>query len=290
MVCWQPPYMPDAATIQIPATTANLGPGFDCLGIALNIHNRVTVERSDDGAPELTPMANEAAAAFFGTAGVAPFPFHCHIDGEVPRSRGLGSSVTVRLGILHGLNQITGQPLNPRRLFEICAALEGHPDNAAPGAFGGFVVSGPGTYERFEVDPALEFILLIPPFEVQTPVARKVLPAQVDRLAAVRSCGNACRITAAFASKRYENLRGAFGDGLHQPFREPLVPFLPKVIAAGEKAGALGGFLSGSGSTICCVTLGQAEEVAQAMQRACGDKDAYTIRTHADSRGAAALD
>jgi len=278
--------MLDSATIQIPATTANLGPGFDCLGIALSLHNRVTVERADDTIPELTPMSNEAAAAFFGTAGIAPFPFHCHIDGNVPRSRGLGSSVTVRLGLLHGLNRLTGEPLAPRRLFEICATLEGHPDNAAPGAFGGFVVSGPGNYERFEVDHELEFILLIPPFEVQTPVARRILPAQVDRLAAVRSCGNACRITAAFASRRYEGLRGAFGDGLHQPFREPLVPFLPKVIAAGEKVGALGGFLSGSGSTICCVTLGHGEEVAMAMQRACGEKDAYTIRARADNRGA----
>jgi homoserine kinase len=282
--------MRDVATIQIPATTANLGPGFDCLGVALNIHNRVTVERTDDDAPELTPMANEAAAAFFHTLGAAPFRFHCHIDGEVPRSRGMGSSVTVRLGLLLGLNRLTEGPLNGQRLFEICAALEGHPDNAAPGAFGGFVVSGPSSYERFEVAEELEFVLLIPPFEVQTPVARRALPAYVDRVAAVRSCGNACRITAAFATRRYEGLRGAFWDGLHQPFREPLVPYLPKVIAAGEKAGALGGFLSGSGSAICCVTLENGEEVAMAMQRACGDKDAYTIRTRADNEGAKVME
>lgn len=274
-----------AATIQIPATSANLGPGYDCLGVALQIYNYVTVERSDDSAPELTPMANEAAAAFFRTAGMAPFGFHCHIDGEVPRSRGLGSSVTVRMGLLHGLNKLTAKPLTERRMFEICATLEGHPDNAAPGAFGGFVVSGPGAYQRFEVDEALEFILLIPPFEVSTPAARRVLPAQVDRLSAVHSCGNACRITAAFAGRNYEALRGAFGDWLHQPFREAFVPFLPKVIAAGEKAGALGGFLSGSGSTICCVTLENGEEVATAMQRACGDKDAYTLRARVDNRG-----
>jgi homoserine kinase len=282
--------MTDVATIQVPATTANLGPGFDCLGVALKLHNRVTVERTHDGSPELTPMANEAAAAFFRTAGVPPFEFHCHIDGDVPRSRGLGSSVTVRLGLLHGLNRLTGGPLDDRRLFEICAALEGHPDNAAPGAFGGFVVSGPGSYQRFEVDERLEFVLLIPPFEVATPDARRALPAQIDRLAAVRSCGNACRITASFASGNYEALRGSFGDGLHQPFREPLVPFLPKVIAAGEKAGALGGFLSGSGSTICCVTLENGEEVAMAMQRACADKDAYTIRTRAENCGATVVE
>ena len=278
--------MPDTVTIQVPATTANLGPGFDCLGIALTVYNRVTVERIDDGQPELTPMANEAAAAFFGTAGIAPFAFHCHIDGEVPRSRGLGSSVTVRLGLLHGLNRLCGEPLGARRLYEICAALEGHPDNAAPGAFGGFVVSGPGSYERFEVDEKLEFVLLIPPFEVETPAARRVLPAQVDRLSAVRSCGNACRITAAFATRKYEGLRGAFGDGLHQPFREPLVRFLPKVIAAGESAGALGGFLSGSGSTIICVTLKSQKKVAAAMLAAAGKTPARVIITTADNEGA----
>jgi homoserine kinase len=80
-------------------------------------------------------------------------------------------------------------------------------------------------------------------------------------------------------------LRGAFGDGLHQPFRERLVPFLPKVIAAAEQAGALGGFLSGSGSAICCVTLENGEAVATAMQKACGETDAYTIRARADNRG-----
>ena len=276
-------------TIRVPGTTANLGPGFDCLGIALGIHNDITVSISEPAGPK-HPMVEKAAAAFFASTGVKPVPFHWEITGDVPTARGLGSSVTVRLGILHGLNQLTGSPLAPRRLYEICAALEGHPDNAAPGAFGGFVVSGPGSYERFEVDPALEFILLIPPFEVETPAARRVLPPQIERLSAVRSCGNACRITAAFATRRYESLRGAFADGLHQPFREPLVPFMPKVISAGEKAGALGGFLSGSGSAICCLTLANADEVAIAMQRACGDKDAYTLRTHADNRGVMALE
>ena len=282
--------MTDAVTIQIPATTANLGPGFDCLGVALKIYNRVTVARADEAVTDLTPMAADAAAAYFENAGVGAFAFQCRVDGEVPRSRGLGSSVTVRLGLLHGINALAGGALDSRQLFEICARLEGHPDNAAPGAFGGFVVSGAAGYQRFDVDEGLEFVLLIPPFEVATAEARRVLPAQVDRLAAVQSCGNACRITAGFATKRYEELRGAFGDGLHQPFREPLVPCLPKVIAAGEEAGALGGFLSGSGSTICCVTLENGAEVAMAMQRACGDKDAYTVRTRADNRGAARVE
>jgi homoserine kinase len=275
--------MSESITIQVPASTANLGPGYDCLGIALQLYNRVTLRRTEVNVP-LDPMADQAGSAFFRAARVPPFPFAWEITGDVPRSRGLGSSVTVRLGILLGLNTLTDAPLVPEQIFELCAALEGHPDNAAPAAFGGFTVAGGRKLARFEVGHELSFVLLIPSFEVSTPQARSVLPPQLDRLSAVRSCTNACRITAAFASADYEGLRGSFGDGLHQPFREKLIPFLSKVIAAGESAGALGGFLSGSGSTICCVTLENPELVAQSMLAAAAPK-ARTIITHADNQG-----
>ena len=236
-------------TIRVPATTANLGPGYDCLGVALQIYNRVTVARATE--PQADAMAAAAAEKFFAASGGTPFPFSWKIAGDVPRSRGLGRSVTVRLGLLHGLNELASRPLSVDRLFALCAELEGHPDNAAPAAFGGFTVAGGMEVARFTVAPELRFVLLIPDFEVATPAARKVLPAQLDRLAAVQSCVNACRITAAFAAQNYSLLRGAFADQLHQPFREKeLIPFLSKVIAAGVQAGALGGFLSGSGSTI----------------------------------------
>lgn len=271
-------------SIRVPATTANLGPGYDALGIALQIYNRVTVRR---GAPaEAHPMNAEVAGKFFPAGGVAPFDFDWSITGDVPRSRGMGSSVTVRLGLLHGLNELTGRPLSPDRLFELCAELEGHPDNAAPAAFGGFTVAGGAKIARFPVSPDLRFVLLIPDFEVSTPAARKVLPAQIDRLGAARSCANACRITAAFASQDYALLRGAFEDHLHQPYREKaLLPFLSAVIAAGEKGGALGGFLSGSGSTICCVAETNAEAIATAMHAASGNAGARTLVTAADNEG-----
>lgn len=271
-------------TIRVPATTANLGPGYDCLGIALQIYNHVTVERG--GQAPTHEMFSAVAEKFFTAAGSSPFPFTWKITGDVPRSRGMGSSVTVRLGLLHGLNELAGKPLPADTLFQICAQLEGHPDNAAPAAFGGFTVAGGAEIARFEVAPELRFVLLIPDFEVSTPAARKVLPAQLDRLAAAQSCANACRITAAFAGKNYNLLRGAFVDQLHQPFREKeLIPFLSKVIAAGESAGALGGFLSGSGSTICCVTLTRAEEIGAAMLAASGNAGARIVITSADNQG-----
>lgn len=276
---------PQSVTTRVPATTANLGPGYDCLGIALQIYNEVTVSRTTEPAAGEGGMAAVAAQLFFETSGTAPFSFDWKIRGDVPQSRGMGSSVTVRLGLLSGLNQLAGSPLSREQLFELCAKLEGHPDNAAPAAFGGFLVCGGSRLARFEVAPELEFVLLIPDFEVSTPEARKVLPQQIERMDGVRSCANACRITAAFASRDYELLRGAFWDGLHQPYRQPLIPFLSAVIQAGEEAGAIGGFLSGSGSTICCVTTQNSEAVAAAMLKASGNPGARTVITKADNSG-----
>jgi len=271
-------------TVRVPATTSNLGPGFDCLGVALQLYNFVTVARGSE--IEAGEMARQVARQFFRAADCEPFGFRCTVEGEVPRSRGLGSSVTIRLGVLHALNALLDYPLKRAQIFGLCAELEGHPDNAAPAEFGGFVVARRHRHQKFPVDPRLSFVLLIPAFEVRTAEARSVLPNEVDRMRAVESCGNACAITAAFASGSYENLRGTWHDHLHQPFRAKFVPFLDSVIAAGESAGALGGFLSGSGSTVACVTLKAPEEVAIAMRDASGLDEAETRVTCADNDGA----
>ena len=266
----------------MPATTSNLGPGFDCLGVALQIYNYVTVTHSEG---ETVPMARSAARKYFKRIGVVPFPFSCTVAGNVPAARGLGSSVTVRLGVLHALNALLDRPLKRAEIFALCAELEGHPDNAAPAEFGGFVATSAGRPQRFPVEARLRFVLLIPDFELETKEARKVLPNEIDRWRAIESSANACAITAAMASANYPNLRGVFGDHLHQPYRARFVPFLDRVIAAGEAAGALGGFLSGSGSTIICVTLRSAKKVAEAMAGASGLRDPETRITTADNDG-----
>jgi homoserine kinase len=231
-------------------------------------------------------MVRAAAAAFFKRARHEAFAFSCVVDGDVPACRGLGSSASVRLGVIHGLNELADRPLQRRDVFEICAELEGHPDNAAPAAFGGFNVVRDRQRQTFTVSAQLHFVLLIPDFEIATEHARSVLPSRIDRLHAVASCRNACAITAAFASREYEKLRGAFADHLHQPFRKKLIPFLDHVIAAAEPAGALGAFLSGSGSTICAVTLHSSEKVSRAMLAAAKSNGARTIVTSPDNRGA----
>ena len=252
-------------TIRVPATSANLGPGFDCLGIALDLHNRVTVDRAGRGIPDA--MVGTAADAFFATAGLPAFAYGWSIEGDIPRSRGLGSSVAVRLGILHGLNELAGRPLDVTQLYLICAKLEGHPDNAAPAAFGGFAAARPdGAYYRCDISPDLRCILLIPPDEVDTDTSRNRLPDHITHRDAVFNVSHASLITAAFASQRYELLRGSMSDRLHQPYREPVIPHLRPAIAAGLNAGALGGYLSGSGSSIACLTLDDPGAVAAAMQ------------------------
>ena len=289
-------------TVRVPASTSNLGPGYDCLGVALRLYNSVTVVRCNTPRSSHLQIVSDAAERFFKQTRRRTFSFSCSIVERVPRCRGLGSSATVRLGILLGLNHLSGNPLDRSTVFRLCAELEGHPDNAAPATFGGFTVvqssasiphargkgeACPAVY-RFDVAPRLYFVLLVPELEIQTARARRILPSKIPRVAAVENCANACALTAAFATRDYEKMRGSFSDYLHQPFRAKLIPFLPRVIAAAERAGALGAFLSGSGSAIAAVTLEAPEKIAAAMVCAAA-VPARAIITHADNRGAQVL-
>ena len=289
-------------TVRVPASTSNLGPGYDCLGVALRLHNSVAIVRGKMPRSSHPGIVSDAAERFFKQARRRAFSFSCSVVEQIPRCRGLGSSATVRLGVLLGLNWLSGEPLDRLRLFGLCAELEGHPDNAAPASFGGFTVvqssastsiahgerSACAIVQRFDVGSRLFFVVLVPELEIETARARSILPSKISRVAAVENCANASAITAAFASGDYEKMRGTFSDNLHQPFRAKLVDFLPRVIEAAEQAGALGAFLSGSGSAIAAVTLGAPEKIAASMARAAA-APAHTIITHADNRGAQVL-
>ncbi len=274
-------------SIQVPASTTNLGPGFDCLGAALRLWNRVTIEMDVSEGP--TPrIASEAAELFFSRTGVTRFPISCSVEGDVPQARGLGSSVTIRLGVLMALERFTNRRLSREELCSLCAKLEGHPDNAAAALFGGFTIitKTTGRVAKFDIDPALKFVLFIPDFEVKTSEARKVVPDSFPRKAVVENLANTSLVAAAFASGKYEYLRDAFVDHLHQPFREQFVPFLPRVLRAAAEAGALGGFLSGSGSTVACLTLSDGKEVAAAIEAAAPEQNAKILILSADNDGA----
>ena len=143
-----------------------------------------------------------------------------------------------------------------------------------------------GQVLRYDVDPALKVVLCVPDFEIQTAEARKVLPSSYRREEVIDNLAGVATVVAAFVSRNYRILPGAFADRLHQPYRQALIPFLPEVIAAGVEAGALGGFLSGSGSTIACLTLAREQEVAEAMRAATRGRAASTRTVGGDNAGA----
>ncbi|MBN8246907.1 MAG: homoserine kinase [Verrucomicrobia bacterium] len=294
-----PPPTAASASVRVPGTTANLGPGFDTLGIALRLHNRATVTRrpgrdvvlessvEESARAGATRLLAEAADRFFRQARIRPFGISIRLSGDVPIARGLGSSVTARLGCLGALNRLCGDPLTRDQLFQAVSDLEGHPDNAAPAVYGGFtastMVGNQARTVRFPVTPRARFVTLIPRFEISTPMARQLVPQTFSKADAVHNLTRVALITAAFASGDLKALRGCFDDRIHQPYRETLIPALSRVIQAGERAGALGGWLSGSGSTIICLTLDKPESVARAMHAELPDADLHLLS--ADARG-----
>jgi len=275
---------PNCTTVtRVAATTSNLGPGFDTLGIALNLYNRTRLTPngsrrfrirsplSAEAAHGATAMIEEAADCFFLHTGQKPFGCDVVLEGEVPIARGLGSSVTVRLGILAGLNALCQTRVPRLRFLELLTALEHHPDNAAPAIFGGFAAAGMLDAAirciAVPVSTRARFVALIPAFEISTQMARKLVPQNFTKADTIHNLNRAALISAAFASNHLEALPGLFDDRIHQPYRLQLIPQLSRVIDAGVSAGALGGWLSGSGSTIICLTLRNPRPIAKAMLR-----------------------
>ena len=274
----------NSVTTRVPGSTSNCGAGFDTLGLALQIHNRVTLTRESGslarpvtvGDGRAKSMVETTATAFFAAAGVAPFGFAYHIDGDVPPARGLGSSVTVIGGILGGLNVLSAACLSRQQLVGIATAIEGHPDNAAAGILGGFCVARcdpeTGAYVdtvRVELPSDLAFVATSPDVEMLTKESRGVLPATLSYFDAVKSINSAAYLVAALVSGDYARLRHAVSDYMHEPYRLPRIPGGRAAIEAGVAAGAYTGWLSGSGSTVLCVaTQPAASAVAAAMQAA----------------------
>ncbi len=271
-------------TVRVPGSTSNCGSGFDTLGLALQVHNRVTLGREDGEAPRpvsapdgrAQAMVETTAASFFAAARIRPFGFSYQISGDVPPARGLGSSVTVIGGVLGGLNALSGVALSKHQLVAIATAIEGHPDNAAAGILGGFCVArcdaSTGAYVdtmRVELPPELAFVATSPDVEMLTKESRGVLPATLSYFDAVKSINSATYLVAAMVSGEYERLRHAVNDYMHEPYRLPRIPGGRAAITAGVAAGAYTGWLSGSGSTVLCVApLSVAQAVAAGMQAA----------------------
>ncbi|MEX2146231.1 MAG: homoserine kinase [Candidatus Rokuibacteriota bacterium] len=293
--------------VRVPATSANLGPGFDALGLALALYNDVMAEEADtvsvrvegQGAGRLASGADNivarGVALAYETAG-RPFK-GCALAcvNRIPTSRGLGSSAAAWVGGLVAGNALLGLPLPRERLLEVAARAEGHPDNVAAAIMGGLTVSCAGaegvTAVTLPVDPALAWVSLIPEVMGSTAEARAVLPQSVPRADAVFNVQRVALLLAGLQAGRHDAVRTALDDRLHQPYRRALFPWMPAVAAAARAAGALGCVLSGAGPSLLAVVAGDAAAVGAAMESALlaaglrGRAHAFAV----DTAGAAVL-
>ncbi len=272
-------------TVRVPATTANLGPGYDCLGLALGLHNEVTlstardleVEIDGEGADSLprdaTHLVLSAARAAADAVGESLPPLKLHQTNRIPLARGLGSSSAAIVGGIVAANELLGLDLTRRRMLDIATAVEGHPDNVAPALLGGLTVcctleGGEVLVEHLEVAPGLSCVVAIPDFEVVTAEARRVLPGTIDHADGVFNLSRVGLIVGALVSGDFENLGDAMRDRLHQPYRAQLVPAMNAAIDAALEAGGHGAALSGSGPTVAAFVSDGGEEVGAAMVNA----------------------
>jgi homoserine kinase len=270
--------------VRVPATSANLGPGFDALGLALALHNEVTAREADatsvrvegEGAGDLPADADNVVARGVRLAyEAAGRPFKgcaVHCVNRIPPSRGLGSSAAAWVGGLVAGNALLGGPLSTEALLALATRSEGHPDNVAAALLGGLTVAcqtaAGVTAVGLPVPAGLHWVVLVPAVTSSTAQARALLPDAVPRRDAVFNVQRVALLLAALQADRPQALPVALDDRLHQPYRQALVPWMPAVAGAAGRAGALGCVLSGAGPSLLAVAAGDATAVARAMESA----------------------
>jgi homoserine kinase len=270
--------------VTVPATSANLGPGFDTLGLALAMRNEAWLEEDDgvavtvegEGAGRLASgpdnVVARGARMAFEAAGRPFRGVRIGCLNRIPLSRGLGSSAAAWVSGLAGANALLGGPIDRDGLLALAARAEGHPDNVAAALLGGLAVSCADGDRVLAVSmpvaSAVRFVVLVPETEGSTREARAVLPDAVPRRDAVFNVQRVSLLLAALGAGRGDLLGTAMQDRLHQPYRLALFPWMAEVQAAALGAGAAGCALSGAGSAVLAATLGAAEAVAGAMEGA----------------------
>ena len=270
-------------TVRVPATSANLGPGFDCLGMALDLFNTVTVETAQEikievrgeGSDSLSRRADNlvyrSALALFQASGKGSPKLAIECQNQIPLARGLGSSAAAVVGGLVGANILAGEPLTRQRLLKLATEIEGHTDNVAPALMGGcqIVVKDGDRIVTSQVPVAkgLKAVIFVPDFPMSTQRARGVLPDRYPRGDVIFNLGRVALLVNALGQGTFEDLRIATQDRLHQRYRESLFPQMRTIIERVSLAGAVGVFLSGAGSSI--LALGkEADRIELAMSTA----------------------
>ncbi len=252
--------------IRVPATSANLGPGFDSLGIALNLYNKFSFEETSEGLEIIGALNSEedkdnlvytSMLKTFEYISYKPKGIKISIEANIPVSKGLGSSSTCILGGIMGANKIAGCPLSIDSIFNLATEIEGHPDNIAPALFGGFVSSLMEDesiyYNKIDIAKGLKFVAIIPNFRVSTKRAREVLPQSIPYKAAVENVSRVSLLISALSNGRFDLLKPGLKDNLHQPYRSKLIKGFDEVINKIYELKASGAYLSGAGPTIMAI-------------------------------------
>lgn len=252
--------------IRVPATTANLGPGFDTLGAALNIYNHFTFEQIKSGLEirgaasyhsDQNNLVYRSMLRTFEKTGYRPCGIRITIDSDIPISRGLGSSASCIVAGVMAAGIMSKADFTREDVLRIATEIEGHPDNTAPAIFGGLIVSimqdADIIYNKVDIASSFKFIAMIPDFTLSTQMARSVLPKQVDHKTAVKNIGRVSLLISALSNGRLDLLRHALEDDLHQPYRARLINDYDDITKKCAELGSLGSYISGAGPTIMCL-------------------------------------
>lgn len=300
--------------VRVPGTSANCGPGFDCLGLACTVYNDLELRLTREPGLSIT-MTGEGAtnipcdnrnivwrsAQYLLEKAGKDKEYRgavIHMENRVPLSRGLGSSATAIVAGLTAANALIGNPFNRREILQFATNIEGHPDNVAPAIFGGFTVNAVtnGRVDCFSFLPRfrMKFVVAVPNFPLSTRMARKVLPTEVPMKDVIFNIGRASMLVAALTRGNERYLRLGLDDALHQPYRAELIPGMYDVFKAARRAGAAGATLSGAGPCLIAYVLERrhAEEaVGKAMLEAFRkhDVDARILTLDLDTHGAQIL-
>ncbi|CCQ94160.1 Homoserine kinase [[Clostridium] ultunense Esp] len=263
--------------VQVPGTSANIGPGFDSLGIALNLYLTVTAKESLETVIHLSPALKDrlptdetnlvyrAFSYIFEKKGETAPPLHIELDSQIPLSRGLGSSATaIVAGLLLG-NEWSGSPYTKEELLQFAYEMEGHPDNVAAALYGGmtaaFVEEGRAFAVPVPVVLSLSFLAIVPETPLSTIQARSALPEHYERNDVIHTISRTALLIASLTGGDPSYLRQALTDKIHQPYRLPLIPFGEEIMAWSGK-GNKGIYLSGAGPTFMALFEGRGEREA----------------------------
>ncbi len=254
--------------VRVPATSANMGSGFDSIGVALDMHNEVLFEESDHidiscitGHDINTTEQNliyQCASVVYKTVGRPMKGLKIVEACHIPMVRGLGSSSACTVAGLLGANALLGDPLSPDTIIDLAAQIEGHPDNSTPALRGGFVAAmvenGKVWQVRVPISGSVSFCVFVPNFELKTEKARAVLPKTVTREDAIFNLGRAALLAGSLVTGDLHNIRVATADRLHQQYRLPLIPEGAEIMEMADSLGALGVYISGAGPSIVAIT------------------------------------